>query len=66
MDHQIFFNLHKTMGGFYYLDPGSGSILLQMLLAAILGIGVAVRLFWGKIRSFFTRKSLNSDKSTEE
>lgn len=26
-----------------YLDPGSGSILIQLLLAALVGIGVALR-----------------------
>jgi len=35
-----------------YLDPGAGSYILQMVLAAILGIGVAIRLSWGRIKSF--------------
>ena len=38
-----------------YLDPGSGSILLQLLLAAILGLGVILRTQWSKIKSFFKR-----------
>lgn len=36
-----------------YLDPGSGSILLQLLLAAILAVGVILRTQWRKIKSFF-------------
>lgn len=28
-----------------YLDPSSGSILLQLVLASLLGIGVTVRIF---------------------
>lgn len=36
-----------------YLDPGSGSILIQLLIAALLGIGVAVRASWGKIKGWF-------------
>ncbi|MEW6239568.1 MAG: hypothetical protein ACOYZ8_16415 [Chloroflexota bacterium] len=36
-----------------YLDPGSGSFLIQLLLAAALGIGVAVRASWGKIKGWF-------------
>ncbi len=39
---------------FFYLDPGSGSLLLQLILAAILGIGMAVRIFWKRIRALFT------------
>lgn len=38
-----------------YLDPGSGSFLIQILLAGLLGIGVAVRIYWKKIVSFFKR-----------
>jgi hypothetical protein len=36
-----------------YLDPGSGSILVQLLIAALLGIGVAMRASWGRIKSWF-------------
>ena len=41
---------------FAYLDPGTGSMLLQVILAGIAGIGVFCKLFWVKIRSFFYRK----------
>ncbi|MDY6874031.1 MAG: hypothetical protein SVR81_08725 [Chloroflexota bacterium] len=36
-----------------YLDPGSGSFIIQMLLAGALGIGVALRIYWEKIVAFF-------------
>jgi len=35
-----------------YLDPGTGSFILQMLIATLLGILLAVRLFWAKIKIF--------------
>ncbi len=38
-----------------YLDPGSGSFIIQMLLAGFLGIAVAVRIYWKKIVAFFKR-----------
>jgi hypothetical protein len=38
--------LPKTLA---YLDPGSGSMILQMILAALLGGGVLLRTFWSKI-----------------
>ncbi|MCL4274911.1 MAG: hypothetical protein KJZ77_13650 [Anaerolineales bacterium] len=44
-----------------YLDPGSGSIILQLILAAILGIGVFVRVQWSRIKSLFGRKDNNDD-----
>ncbi len=36
-----------------YLDPGTGSLVLQLLLAAILAIGVVTRVFWKKIKALF-------------
>lgn len=37
-----------------YLDPGSGSILLQTLIAAGLGLVFVIRLSWKKIKRFFS------------
>ncbi len=45
-----------------YLDPGSGSYLLQLLIAGLLGGAFAIRASWGKIKNFFRRKP----KSEEE
>ena len=39
-----------------YLDPGSGSFLIQLLIAALLGLAVAVRASWSKIRGWFSIK----------
>jgi hypothetical protein len=34
-----------------YLDPGTGSIILQILLGGIAGIAVTVKLYWHKLLS---------------
>jgi hypothetical protein len=47
-----------------YLDPGSGSYLLQLLIAAILGGALAVRMYWGRIKTIFGRK--NSDEPIDK
>ena len=49
-----------------YLDPGSGSILLQLLLAAILGAGVILRTQWSKIKSLLGRKDATEDDEDDE
>jgi hypothetical protein len=36
-----------------YLDPGTGSLLIQLLLAGLLGVGVAIKIFWKNIKGFF-------------
>jgi len=49
-----------------YLDPGSGSFLIQLLLAAVLGMGVAARIYWAKIKSLFGGKKPEPTQPTEE
>jgi hypothetical protein len=44
-----------------YLDPGSGSFLIQLAIAALLGLGIAVRASWGKIKGWFGIKSKPKD-----
>ena len=39
---------------FAYLDPGSGSMLLQMLLGGIAGVAVSIKMFGKRLLRFFT------------
>lgn len=48
-----------------YLDPGSGSMIIQLVLGAVLGLGVFVRIFWKNIKAFFTGKKV-TDNSAED
>ena len=45
-----------------YIDPASGSMVIQALLAVLAAISVSVGIFWQRIRSFITRL-LSRDKS---
>ena len=38
-----------------YLDPGTGSFVFQMLIAAGLGGLYAIKTFWGNIKTFFKK-----------
>ena len=40
---------------FAYLDPGTGSYLLQLALAGALGASYAVKHFWARLKGLFTR-----------
>ena len=66
--------MRKTIGAFLigiilvepdyalaYIDPSAGGLLVQILLGGIAGIGVLVKLYWGKLTKYF-RKEKN-DKS---
>lgn len=38
-------------GAFAYLDPATGSMLLQVILGGAAALGVALKLYWHKIRA---------------
>ena len=47
-----------------YLDPGAGSLLLQVLLGGIAAAGVVARLFWHRLTAPFRRgKPANQEQS---
>ncbi|NOH04644.1 MAG: hypothetical protein HND47_23085 [Chloroflexi bacterium] len=48
-----------------YLDPGSGSIIIQLALAALLGLGVFVRSQWTRIKKMFGIKPKQMDENEE-
>lgn len=33
-----------------YLDPGTGSMLLQVILGGVAAVGVVIKLYWHKLR----------------
>jgi hypothetical protein len=41
----------STSSAHAYLDPGTGSIILQVLLGGIAGLGLALKLYWNKLLS---------------
>jgi hypothetical protein len=45
---------------FAYLDPGTGSYLLQLALAGLLGASYAVKHFWARIKGLFSRSSTSA------
>jgi len=46
----IFFN-----NALAYIDPGSGSIILQALLGALAAAGATFSIYWDKIKNFIKK-----------
>ncbi|MFP4467248.1 MAG: hypothetical protein ACLFP1_09365, partial [Candidatus Goldiibacteriota bacterium] len=42
-------------GVYAYLDPGTGSFIVQMLVAAVASALLAVKIFWNSIVDFFRK-----------
>jgi hypothetical protein len=37
---------------FAYIDPGSGGMMMQLLLGGVAGVAVLVRLYWQRFTTF--------------
>lgn len=37
-----------------YLDPGSGSLIVQMIIAGAAGIAFAAKIFWHRVKQVFS------------
>ena len=56
-------NLPAVLG---YLDPGSGSMIIQMVLGGFAAVAVSLKLFWGRILEMLhIRKPAEDPQPTE-
>ena len=53
---------------FAYIDPGTGSYIIQVVLAVFFSAIVAIRVFWNKIKGFFKARFArnNPDRTSPE
>jgi len=49
----ILFSSLAPQKAYAYLDPGSGSLILQLIAAFLVGGLFAIKIFWNKIKLFF-------------
>ncbi len=49
-----------------YLDPGTGSFIIQIAIAALLGLGVLIRASWSSIKKIFGAKPKEEDEDDSE
>jgi len=45
-----------------YLDPGTGSAILQILIGAAVGLGITLKIYWVRIRMKFSNFSEKAGK----
>jgi hypothetical protein len=45
-----------------YLDPGTGSIVLQAVIAAVAAAAVALKLYWTRLKALFGRKRTGAEE----
>jgi len=49
-----------------YIDPGTGSALIQGVIAAVAAIGITARLYWHRIAEFIRRFRKKIDANPDE
>jgi len=37
-----------------YIDPGSGSLVLQIILGALVGFGITLKVYWHRLKEKFS------------
>ncbi|MBN1429927.1 MAG: hypothetical protein JXB07_16275 [Anaerolineae bacterium] len=58
------FHLSVVLG---YLDPGSGSFIIQILIASLLGSALMIKAFWHRIVGVFRRDNpLTPEESQDQ
>ena len=63
----LYLPLHQVVHA--YIDPGTGSLVLQAVIGAMVGVFVAIGLFWNRIKIFVKNlfsKSKKSEETTEQ
>jgi len=48
-----------------YLDPGSGSFLIQLLIAGLVGAGFLIKAYWKKIKGLFSRSAPKKEDDSD-
>ena len=51
---------------FAYIDPGTGSFVIQGIIAAVVGAGVVVKMFWHRIKAALGGKSSLEDDDHDD
>ncbi len=39
-----------------YMDPGASSLVVQLVIAGLVGFGTVLRIYWRKLASIFRRR----------
>ena len=60
------FVLASTSSAYVYLDAGTGSMILQLLLGGVAGIAIAGRLYWHKLLTFLGIRSNSVELAGQE
>lgn len=47
---------------FSYIDPGTGSVIIQALIGVAVGAGVLIKTYWSKIKALLGSKASKTNE----
>ena len=57
-------SLSAPLSAYGYIDPGTGSQIIQGIIGAIAAIGVTLKIYWHKVKVFLSGGSKEDQKKT--
>ena len=61
----IFGLISYTSPAYAYLDPGTGSMLVQGLIGGVAVVMSFLSIYWQKVKAFFGKEEANTDTDTD-
>jgi hypothetical protein len=55
--------LCSTCKAHAYIDPGTGSYIIQVIIGGLLGAVFALKIYWKKVRAYFSKLFSKRTKS---
>ena len=64
----LLFTLLATLAlpSYGYIDPGTGSLIIQSIIGAIAAIGVTLKLYWHKLKLMFSKQDKSAEAGKEQ
>ncbi len=65
MKHAFFFIIFFVLfvePAYSYLEPGTGSILVQLIMGGMAGVLMVIKLYWNRVKSFFIKTNSNLER----
>jgi len=62
----LLFVFHEffVSNAYAYLDPSTGTVIIQAVIGALVGVGIALKLYWAKIKYLLSER-LSKTKNDE-
>ena len=61
----LLFSLSAAFNAYGYIDPGTGSLIIQSIIGAIAAIGVTLKVYWHKLRVIFSKRQAPAEEDTK-